>query len=85
MNVKVGDTIYEGNKEIVMVRLSPEDKKYIANMADDEYSYCNYPDGWTKEQVRQWMLDRKKKHLSDAEVIGPDGRVILKKDISEEE
>lgn len=43
MRVKIGDTIYDSNKEPVMLILSDQDKELIANMAEDNSKYCSYP------------------------------------------
>lgn len=43
MKVKVGNRIYDGEIEPVMVILSTADKANIAAMADDATRYCSYP------------------------------------------
>lgn len=49
MKVKVGDTIYDGDKEPVMVILSDTDKDNIAKMDSDNTKYCCFPN------VPEWM------------------------------
>jgi len=60
LKVKVGDKIYDGEKEPVMVVLSEADKQNIQNMADGARCYCCIPKGqsWTNEQIREWMARR---------------------------
>lgn len=62
MKVKVGNHIYDGEKEPVMVILSKGERKQIANMAPDATKYCVYPDieEWTRndyEKIKAWMKD----------------------------
>lgn len=60
MKVKIRNTIYDSQKEPIMVILTPTDKKNIANMLPDCTKYCAYPDTheWTTydgQTVKQWM------------------------------
>ena len=60
MIVKVGDKIYDGDQEPVMVILSKQDKQNISNMAPEATKYCSYPDDgeWTKDSYKkiiEWM------------------------------
>lgn len=62
MKVKVGNKIYDGEKEPVMVILSKGEKEHIANMDPDNTKYCVYPDigKWTAnnyELIIRWMED----------------------------
>jgi hypothetical protein len=59
MKVKIGDKIYDGANEPVMVILTPEDKKNIANMAEHATKYCMYPDGTDVDWIFEWMDTRK--------------------------
>jgi len=54
MKVKVGDIIYDGKDQPVMVILSDKDKKNIGNMID-ETKYCAYPEGWSEEDIDNFM------------------------------
>lgn len=59
MKVKVGNKVYDGEKEPVMVILSESDKKNIAGMGR-ETKYCSYPTegNWADtEKVEAWMED----------------------------
>lgn len=60
MKVKVGNTVYDGEIEPVMVILSMEERRLIANMGPDITKYCSYPDSeeWVKndfEKIKAWM------------------------------
>jgi len=60
MKVKVGNKVYDGKKEPVMVILSEGEKKQIADMHPDATKYCVYPDTekWTKNNyanIKAWM------------------------------
>jgi hypothetical protein len=62
MKVKVGDKVYDGDDEPVMVILSEQDKLNIANMAADATKYCMYPATaeWrlnNYEKIKEWMGD----------------------------
>ena len=62
MKVKVGDAVYDGNKEPVMVILTEQDKKNIANMHPEATRYCVYPteERWKEDghkAVKEWMND----------------------------
>ena len=62
MKIKVGDKIYDGEKEAIMVILTPEDKKNISDMHPDNIKYCQYPDDeeWTAnsyEKIKKWMAE----------------------------
>jgi hypothetical protein len=43
MKVKVGNKVYDGEKEPIMVILTPSDKENIANMRVEDTKYCFYP------------------------------------------
>ena len=60
MKVKVGNKIYDGEKEPVMVILNEGEKKQIAEMPKGLQKYCVYPDTkyWIEneyEKIRKWM------------------------------
>lgn len=60
MKVKVGNKIYDGDVEPVMVILTDADRKNIAAMSPDGTKYCCYPDEeqWTvnnHEGINAWM------------------------------
>jgi len=55
MKVKVGNKIYDAEKEPIMIILSDVDKKNIANMNPECTKYCVYPDNLKKEKVSVFM------------------------------
>lgn len=55
MKVRVGDKIYDGEKEPVMVLLTTQDKCNISNMSKDDHRYCQYPEDWTRENIWCWL------------------------------
>jgi hypothetical protein len=60
MKVKVGNKIYDGEKEPIMVILADGDKENISNMHPDATKYCVYPatEHWTKDDykaIKEWM------------------------------
>lgn len=62
MKVKIGNKIYDGDQEPVMVILSKGEKEQIANMHPEATKYCVYPaeDEWTKDDyraIKEWMAD----------------------------
>ncbi len=54
MKVKIGDKIYDGRNEPVMVILSERDKDNIKSMDLGLTKYCSYPDG-TNIDIDKWM------------------------------
>lgn len=59
MKVKVGDKIYSGEGEPIMVILEDKDKENIKNMAQDCTSYAVFPDNFgAPEEMREWMKDQ---------------------------
>ena len=62
MKVKVGDRIYDGEKEPVMVILSEDDKGLIASMEVGATKYCSYPEEskWINDDyklIKKWMSE----------------------------
>jgi len=57
VKVKIGDKIYDGNKEPVMIILEGNDKKNIANMLPECTKYLCYPKESfkTDEEAYEWM------------------------------
>lgn len=60
MKVKVGNRIYNGDSEPVMVILTDQDKKNIKNMKPESTKYCIFPvtDDWIKDdyaKIKAWM------------------------------
>ncbi|AEO93657.1 gp398 [Bacillus phage G] len=59
MRVKIGDKIYDSEKEPIMLILEPYDKECISSMHQDATKYCTFPDGYTEEQVLKFMEEDK--------------------------
>jgi len=62
MKVKVGNRIYDGRYQPVMVILSKGEKEQIANMEPDATKYCVYPESkkWIEndyEGIKRWMKE----------------------------
>lgn len=55
MKVKVGDKVYDGNEQPVMVILEDGDKQNIANMDPGCTKYCVYPDTCTPGEIERFM------------------------------
>lgn len=55
MKVKIGNKIYDSNKEPIMVLLTEYNKIDISNMGEDDFEYCEFPDEMTKEEVMEFM------------------------------
>lgn len=54
MKVRVGDTIYDGSKEPVMLILTDKDKENIRNMAPLATKYCQFPDEVDPDYIDAW-------------------------------
>ena len=55
MKVKVGNRIYDGEEEPVMVILERGDRENIENMPPEYKKYCMYPDTYSTEEIKEWM------------------------------
>ena len=56
MKVKIGDTVYDGDKELIMLYLSDKDKENIAHMLPEATRYAEFSGlGWTVEEKYNWM------------------------------
>jgi len=55
MKVKVGDQVFSGEDQRVMVILTPSDKENIKNMAPSAAQYCQYPDDEDACDIEAWM------------------------------
>jgi len=63
MKVKVGDTIYDGNIEPVMVILTTQDRVNIGCMSPQSQLYASAPDGHfkTENDMLAWMKETQPK------------------------
>ena len=56
MKVKVGDKIFDGRDEPIMVILTEQDRKNIATMKPDMTRYAVFPtEKMTSEEMIEWM------------------------------
>jgi hypothetical protein len=55
MKVKIGEKIYDSEKEPIMVILSESDKENISNMLPEATKYCSFPDGMIVKSIREFM------------------------------
>jgi len=55
MQVKVGDKIYDGGNEPVMIIITSAEKELIADMPEGRYRFCSYP------AEQEWVADDYKK------------------------
>lgn len=57
MKVKVGNKIYDGENEPVMVILSDKDKENIKRMPSDKTKYCSFPEKSDIGKIEEWMKE----------------------------
>ena len=57
MKVKIGNTVFDGEDEPIMVILSALDKQNIADMAEAEARYACWPKGLDRDEMTAWVLD----------------------------
>jgi hypothetical protein len=55
MKVKIGDKVYDANKEPIMLILDEADKNNIANMHTDNYKYTAFPSEMNIDEVKNFM------------------------------
>lgn len=55
MKVKIGDVIYDAEKEPIMIILNEQDKQNIKNMHYTANKYCCFPKSKTKEEIERFM------------------------------
>jgi len=55
MKVKIGNKVYDGSVEPVMVILTDDDKQNINNMIPECTKYCQFPDDMSEEEARKFM------------------------------
>ena len=55
MIVKIGDNVVDSKDQPVMVILSDEDKRNIANMDPGANKYISYPDDLDPDEVQKWI------------------------------
>lgn len=55
MKVKVGNVVYDGLNEPVMVILNDRDKTAILDLDIEDEKYCHYPAGMNAVRINEWM------------------------------
>lgn len=55
MKVKIGDQVYDANRQPIMLILSDEDKQSIADMPIEAHHYCQSPAEMSDEDIRAFM------------------------------
>jgi hypothetical protein len=55
MKVKIGDTVYDSEKEPIMIIISNDDKKSIENMLPEATKYCSFPNGVEMQIIKDFM------------------------------
>lgn len=55
MKVKIGDTVYDSEKEPIMIIISNDDKKNIENMLPEATKYCSFPNGVEMQIIKDFM------------------------------
>lgn len=55
MKVKIGQKIFDGKKEPIMIILTNWDKENIKNMAPGIKKYCVYPDSISPAKIKEFM------------------------------
>ncbi len=56
MQVKVGDTVYSSEDQPIMVILTDDDKRNIANMLPECTKYAMFQNDWGDEKAKlSWM------------------------------
>lgn len=60
MKVKIGNEWHDSNDGPICVQLSETEQRQIASMDRSVAThgrYAVFPDGWTREQAREWISD----------------------------
>ena len=57
MKVKIGNKIYDPNREPIMLILDDQDKKNIGEMLPECAKYCAFPDSSDPLEIAEWMAD----------------------------
>lgn len=55
MKVKIGNKIYDAEKEPIMIILDDNDKILLGNMPKDNYKYCCFPENIDSKKVIKFM------------------------------
>lgn len=55
MRVKIGSKIYDSHDEPIMIILEEYNKEDISNMADEARKYCEFPDEYNEDEIKEFM------------------------------
>lgn len=55
MLVKIGDKLYDSEKQQILLVLSDEEKELIGTMSWDNHKYCSFPEGTNADDVTDFM------------------------------
>lgn len=55
MKVKIGDKIFDSEKEPIMIILNEGDKINISSMHEDATKYCTFPENWDLDLIKEFM------------------------------
>ncbi|MBD3282006.1 MAG: hypothetical protein GF387_00095 [Candidatus Portnoybacteria bacterium] len=55
MKVVIGNKVYSGEKEPIIVQLFDEDKENIKSMPDKDDLYCSYPESFDEKFIEKTM------------------------------
>jgi len=55
MKVKIGNKIYDGEEEPIMIIFEGKDKENIINMVEGCTKYCQAPDSFSTKEIKQFM------------------------------
>lgn len=56
LRVKIGDKIYSGFEQPIMLIFDTNEKELISSMTDEDARYCEYPDDY-EGNIDEWMDD----------------------------
>ncbi len=71
MRIKIGDEIYDGADEMIMVILEDKDKHNLANMPPEATRYCCGPKSATAEEMQAFMK------IEDEDPVDPEDEALI--------
>ena len=57
MKVKIGEIIYDSEKEPIMIIFDKDDKDNISHMSNDSYKYCSFPGEEFSEFSEEYIIN----------------------------
>jgi len=55
MIVKIGDQVFDSNKEPIVIIFSEEEKELISSMHPKNIRFCSYPNGFQISEIEKFM------------------------------